>query len=162
MKDKIIEEISVLAKDLILELSEKDMKISFAESITGGLLSSSLTKEKNASKVLSISFVVYSNQAKEKILNVKNDTIKSKGVYSLEVVDEMLDGLKELSQANVLIAVSGIAGPDEIEGHEIGETYLGIEVNEQRYLVKKIFSGNRDMIQQKIVKFCFSEVLYFI
>ena len=162
MKDKIIEEISILARDLIVKLSERDLKISFAESITGGLLSSSLTKEKNASKVLSISFVVYSNQAKEKILNVNKDTLESKGVYSLEVVDEMLNGLKELSQANVLIAVSGIAGPDEVEGYEIGETYLGIEVNEQRYLVRKIFSGDRDMIQLKIVKFCFSEVLNII
>ncbi|MGD9761212.1 MAG: CinA family protein [Candidatus Izemoplasmatales bacterium] len=162
MRDKIVEEISILAKDLIVKLSEKDLKISFAESVTGGLLSSSLTKEKNASKILSVSFVVYSNEAKEKTLNVKKDTLETKGVYSLEVVDEMLNGLKELSEANVLIAVSGIAGPDEVEGHKIGEIYLGIEVNEQRYLIKKVFSGTREMIQYMVCKFCFEEVLNII
>ncbi|MFA7075601.1 MAG: CinA family protein [Candidatus Izemoplasmatales bacterium] len=159
MSIQIVEEISRLAKKLIDELTVKNQKISFAESVTGGLLSSSLTKEVNASKIFEMGFIVYSNTAKEKILNVNKNVIEKEGVYSIATVEEMLQGLEDISKADILIAVSGIAGPDEIIGHKIGEAYIGIKINNSVQLYKKQFIGTRELIQLEIVKFCFTEIL---
>ena len=159
MKEIILKKISDLSKELIIKLNERNLKISFAESMTGGLLSSSLTKEKNASKILESSFVVYSNKAKMKILGVEEETVNKYKVYSQEVVKEMLSGLEKITEANVLIAVSGIAGPDSILNHEIGETWIGFKINDLIKVEKKIFSGNREMIQFETAKYCFEEVL---
>lgn len=159
MKEIILNEISVLAKELIKKLSELNLKISFAESVTGGLFASSLTKEKDASKIFSLGVVVYSDEAKIKTLAVKETTIENHSAYSLETVEEMLKGLKEISQADIVIAVSGVAGPNKIFDHEVGETYIGIMINEKKQVIRKMFTGSREIIQLEIVKYGFEEII---
>lgn len=159
MKEIIVNDISVLARELIKKLSELNLKISFAESVTGGLFASSLTKEKDASKVFSLGVVVYSDEEKIRTLAVKETTIKSHSAYSLETVEEMLEGLKKISQADILVAVSGVAGPNKIFDHEVGETYVGIMVNEKKQIIKKKFTGSREIIQLEIVKYGFTEII---
>jgi len=159
MKEEKKKEISGLAKQIIEKLSIKNYKISFAESVTGGLLVSSLTKEKNASKIFEIGYVVYSNEAKESVLGVKKDVINSFSVYSKETVLEMLKGLKRLTTAEILVSVSGIAGPDSLAGKEVGETFIGISIKDKVFDFHKYFLGDRETIQLEIVKFCFEQIL---
>ena len=159
MEEKYSDIIKKQSKTLINKLSEKGYKISFAESVTGGLLVSSLTKVSGASKVLDMSYVVYSNNAKMNVLGVSEQTIKNYSVYSEEVVREMLLGLKNKTSAEVLIAVSGIAGPLVFDNHEVGETYIGIMVGNNVEINKKVFSGSREIIQYKITEFTFSKII---
>ena len=159
MEEKYSDIIKKQSKTLINKLSEKGYKISFAESVTGGLLVSSLTKVSGASKVLDMSYVVYSNNAKMNVLGVSEQTIKNYSVYSEEVVREMLLGLKNKTSAEVLIAVSGIAGPLVFDNHEVGETYIGIMVGNNVEINKKVFSGSREIIQYKITEFSFSKII---
>lgn len=155
----LTENISALAKILIYELRTKNLKISFAESMTGGLLSSSLTKEKDASSIFELGFVTYSDKSKKDILKVKDKTLSNEGVYSLATVSEMLDGLKLKSEAEILVAVSGVAGPNASMGHSPGEVFIAIEINNIAFLYEKKFSGNREMVQLETVQFVFQEIL---
>jgi nicotinamide-nucleotide amidase len=162
MKDNLEKNISLLAQELIGKLSKENLEISFAESMTGGMLASSLTKEPHASKVFGLGIVTYSETMKINLLNCKEETIMNEGVYSEETVLEMIDGLKNLSNAEVLVAVSGIAGPDFPKNHEVGEVYIAIAFNEHNRLYNKRFFGDRETIRLKTVEFCFAEVLKFL
>ena len=119
--------IDQLAKELVDLLLEKKLKISFAESCTGGLISSTLTDISGSSKVFSESFITYSNDSKFKILTVNPATLSIKGAVSEETINEMLDGLLAITDSDVVGAVSGIAGPTggSID-KPVGTVYIGI------------------------------------
>lgn len=158
---RLEKEISVLGREIIKELQEKNLKISFAESMTGGLLSSSLTNEENASKVFELGIVAYSNRVKNKILDCKKTTLNNYGVYSNETVREMLDGLKTKSNADILVGVSGVAGPSNDQGFKAGEVFIGISYKSLKE-EKVEFSGNRQNVRLNTVKYCFEKVLEII
>lgn len=100
-----------MEEELVDLLIKKGLKITFAESCTAGLISSTLVNVNNASKVFDISFVTYSNESKINILNVSKELISKYGVVSNEVALDMAKKAKELANAQVSIGVSGIAGP---------------------------------------------------
>ena len=159
MIDKLKQEINLLAEEIISLAINLKLKISFSESITGGLLSSCLTNIKDASMVFEMGFIVYSNEAKIRLLNVNPEIIDRFGVYSKNTVEEMLNGNKAITNADIIVAVSGIAGPDKIEGYEVGETYIGFMFKREKIIIKNIYTGNREEIRLKIVEFCFGEIL---
>jgi nicotinamide-nucleotide amidase len=101
-----------LAKHILLKLLENNLKITTAESCTGGMVASLLTNEAGASNCFEAGFVTYSNHMKNKLLNVNNTLLKQHGAVSKEVVIAMAQGALEKSSADYVIAVSGIAGPD--------------------------------------------------
>lgn len=96
---------------LVNQLIEKNWHISCAESCTGGLVASRIVNVANASHVLDVSFVTYANEAKIRYLGVSEETIQQYGVVSEEVVREMAAGAAKEANAEVGIAISGIAGP---------------------------------------------------
>lgn len=151
--------VNQLAKDLVVLCRENGLKISFAESMTGGLLVSQITRIENASKILEESFVVYSNEAKKRILSCKEETIQKYSVYSKEIVCEMLEGLKSLSQAHIKVAVSGIAGPKTYDKFQVGQVFIGIEIKNERFTFDKHYSGDREDIQWKTAEFIFEFIL---
>ena len=159
MINKIKTHVNQLAKDLVVLCREKGMKISFAESMTGGLLVSQITRIENASKILEESFVVYSNQAKMRILSCKEETIKKHSVYSKEVVSEMIQGLNHFSQAHIKVSVSGIAGPKTYGDFKVGQVFIGIEINNELFTFKQHFNGDREEIQWKTTEFIFEYIL---
>ncbi len=101
-----------LAKHVLLKLSDKDLKITTAESCTGGLIASMLTREAGASALFEAGFVTYSNAMKTKLLDVPEKLLSEYGAVSQEVVIAMAQGALKSSSADLAIAVSGIAGPD--------------------------------------------------
>ena len=100
-----------LASEIINKCRSKKFKISVAESCTGGLISSIITSIPGSSDVFECSFITYSNNSKRKFLNVSQNTLSLYGAVSEEVVIEMISGLKLRTQSDILMAISGIAGP---------------------------------------------------
>ena len=96
---------------LVRLLNDKGLKISMAESCTGGLLAKRITDVSGASNVLEISFVTYANEAKEKYLGVKRETLAAHGAVSSEVSIEMAEGVRRVSGADIGVGITGIAGP---------------------------------------------------
>ena len=100
-----------LASEIINKCRSKKFKISVAESCTGGLISSIITSIPGSSDVFECGFITYSNNSKRKFLNVSQNTLSLYGAVSEEVVIEMISGLKLRTQSDILMAISGIAGP---------------------------------------------------
>jgi len=150
------------AKQLVNGLIEKQLTIVFAESMTGGLLASLITSVEDASKVLKESFVLYSDQAKMDILHVSKTTIDSKSVYSLDAVTEMVQGLHRFSHADIMVAVSGIAGPKTYHNLQVGSVFIAIEVRGKTYTYQKKFNGKRQVIREQTSAFIFQELIQLI
>lgn len=100
-----------LAKVLIQQLKQQNLKMSFAESCTGGNLAAMITKISGASDVFEGSVVCYSNQVKIKVLGVDEKIISQYGAVSKECVEQMVKGAQKLMNTDVAVAISGIAGP---------------------------------------------------
>ena len=100
-----------LAKELIKKCRTNNYKLAVAESCTGGLISSLITSVPGSSDVFECSFITYSNSSKIKFLNVSSDTLNLFGAVSEEVVIEMITGLRIKTNSEILLAISGIAGP---------------------------------------------------
>ena len=141
-------------KSLIRILTKKKLKISFAESCTGGLLASSITSISGASKVFNLGFVTYSNQAKIKVLKVNNNIIRKYGAVSHECCYAMVKNLSRISKANINISITGIAGPNGgTKQKPVGLVYIGIKKGNKIQINKYLFkSKKRSSIQRATVK----------
>ena len=141
-------------KSLIVLLTRKKLKISVAESCTGGLLASSITSVSGASKVFNLGLVTYSNQVKIKILKVNKNIIKKYGAVSYECCYAMVKNLSRISKANLNISITGIAGPKGgTKKKPVGLVFIGIKKGNKIQINKCLFkSNNRLSIQKATVK----------
>lgn len=135
-----------LEKMIINNLNILEYKISAAESCTGGLIISRLIGVSGASNVINESYITYANKSKEKILGVKSNTILKYGVQSVEVAEEMVEGLAKISGANICISVTGYTTGDEKQDTD-GIFYFGIKDKEYLHLEKEQFLGTREEIR---------------
>ena len=141
-------------KSLIKLLIKKKIKISVAESCTGGLLSSAITSISGASKIFNLGFITYSNQAKIKILRVDKSIIKKFGAVSYECCYAMVSNLSKISKANINVSITGIAGPKGgTKKKPVGLVYIGIKKGNKIEIVKCLFKKKkRSSIQKAAVK----------
>ena len=121
---------------LINLLKERDEKISTAESVTGGLIASSIIDISGASEVIEESFITYSDRVKEKTLNISRETLEQYGAVSYECALEMLDGLHKLTNSNLCIISTGYANK--------GEIFLGLKYRDKKVIKKFKFSADRN------------------
>jgi len=139
-----------LANKLVKKLIRKKLKISFAESCTGGLLSSIITSISGSSKVFNLGLVTYSNKAKVDILKVPKKIINKYGAVSSECCLSMVKNLSKISRANISVSITGIAGPNG--GNKlkpVGLVYIGIKKGNKISIQKNLFkSKNRISIQK--------------
>lgn len=144
---------------IIKKLIEKNKTLSVAESCSGGLLSSSFIDVPGASKVFLEGIVTYSNEAKMERLGVKKETLEKYGAVSAETAKEMVCGLK----TDIAISITGIAGPDGgTEEKPVGLVYMGIKVDDEIFIEKKVFSGPRRKVRERAVLhslFCLNKIL---
>ena len=127
-------------------LKRKKLKISFAESCTGGLLSSSITSISGSSKVFTLGLVTYSNQAKINMLKVPKNIIKKHGAVSYETCLSMVKNLNRISKTNISVSITGIAGPKGgTKQKPVGLVFIGIK-KANKTLVKKYFFKNKKRI----------------
>ena len=141
-------------KSLIRILTKKRLKLSVAESCTGGLLASSITSVSGASKIFNLGLITYSNQAKIKILNINKNIIKKYGAVSHECCYAMVNNLSKISKANINVSITGIAGPKGgTKQKPVGLVYIGVKIGKKVIVNKFNFKNNgRTFIQKQTVK----------
>ena len=139
-----------LSQKVVKLLSKKKLKLSFAESCTGGLLSSSITSINGSSKVFAVGLVTYSNQAKINILKVPKKIIVKYGAVSHETCLSMVKNLNKISKTNISVSITGIAGPKGgTKQKPIGLVYIGIKKGNKILVKKNYFKSNKRILIQK-------------
>ena len=143
------EDNDTLPSVLIKELTKRNETIVFAESCTGGLLSSSLTSISGSSQVFQGSIVSYSNELKNSLLNISKEKLTKYGAVSEEVCEAMAINVKEKLGADWAIAISGIAGPNGgSQDKPVGLVYISIAgPNNHITNIKKLFNSTRNRIE---------------
>jgi nicotinamide-nucleotide amidase len=138
--------------------------ITSAESCTGGLVASMITKIAGSSDIFNGSIVTYSNKIKNQELQVKNETLEKFGAVSCEVVNEMLEGVISKFDADYAIAISGIAGPGgATKNKPVGTVVIGISNSKHHKIVHiYTFKGNREEVQEQAAKHSLKEILKFL
>ena len=141
-------------KKLHKRLIYKKLTISVAESCTGGLLASNLTKLANSSKYFKMGLITYSNEAKIKILKVNKNIIQKYGAVSNECCEVMVKNLSKISKSKINVSITGIAGPGGgSKLKPVGLVYIGIKIGRHLLILKNKFkSKNRNLIQKLTVK----------
>ena len=149
---------------LVKILIKKKLKISFAESCTGGLLASSITTISGASKIFNLGLITYSNQAKIELLKVNKNIISKHGAVSRECCLAMVSNLSKISKANINVSVTGIAGPKGGTKHKpVGLVYIGVKRGNKTLINKYFFKKkNRLSIQKATVNKALNLILRFI
>tara|TARA_B110000090_G_C13190149_1_gene372741 strand:- start:37 stop:507 length:471 start_codon:yes stop_codon:yes gene_type:complete len=139
-----------LAIKLIKKLIQKKYKISFAESCTGGMLSSTITSVNGSSKVFNLGLVTYSNKAKIDILKVPKKIFQKYGAVSNECCLSMVKNLSKISKANISVSITGVAGPNGgTKLKPVGLVYIGIKKGNKISVQRNLFkSKNRIFIQK--------------
>ena len=152
-----------LSQKIVSLLRKKRLKISFAESCTGGLLSGAITSISGSSRIFTLGLVVYSNPAKINILKVPKKLIKKHGAVSYETCLSMVRNLSKISKTNISVSITGIAGPKGgTKQKPVGLVYIGIKKN-NKILVKKFLFKNkkRNLIQRATVNKALNLILSF-
>ena len=146
---------------LVNKLIDLNMKISCAESCTGGMLASSIVDVSDASKVLDMSFVTYASEAKVELLGVDKKIIDLYGVVSEEVAYQMAVGVKNKANSNIGVGITGIAGPNGgTLSTPVGTVCFGIAINNNTYVYTMFFDDiGRTNVRTKSVEFIIDKLL---
>lgn len=113
------------AEELVSLLKQKKLKIAVAESCTGGMVASYITSVSGASRVFEMGIVSYSNSAKNQLLKISHQTLDGFGAITKETAKEMAQSIRSLSGADIGISVTGVAGPNSMEGQKAGTVFIG-------------------------------------
>ena len=153
-----------LSQKLVKLLHKKKLKVSFAESCTGGLLSSSITSISGSSKIFTLGLVTYSNKAKIKILKVPKNIIMKYGAVSYETCLSMVKNLNKISKTNISVSITGVAGPKGGTVQKpIGLVFVGIKKGNKTLVKKYLFKNKkRNSIQKTTVNKVLNLILTFI
>ena len=141
---------SSLQEEVVRLLERSGLTLATAESCTGGLIAERITDVPGSSNIFLGSVVSYSNELKEKILHVSPGTLELYGAVSEETCHEMLNGIAEATGADIVLAVTGIAGPGggTVE-KPVGLVYTGIRINGENFVTENHFSGNRQQVRER-------------
>ena len=149
-----------LAERLVAEASSRGLKISFAESCTGGLIAASVTDIPGASGVFLGSAVTYSNEAKRDILGVDGSVIAEYGAVSAMCAEKMAEGARRIFGSDMALSVTGVAGPDGgSKDKPVGTVWFGLTVRDHTRTEVKHFSGNREAVRDQSIKHAISMLL---
>ena len=137
-------------KLLIKLLIRKKIKISVAESCTGGLLAGAITSISGASKIFNLGLITYSNQSKIQILKVNKKIIKKYGAVSYECCYAMVDNLSKISKTKINVSITGIARPGGGTNKKpVGLVYIGIKKGNKIEINRCFFKSKKRLLIQK-------------
>ena len=153
-----------ISQKIVRLLGKKKFKISFAESCTGGLLSSAITSISGSSKVFTLGLVTYSNQSKINTLKVPKNTIRKYGAVSYETCLSMVNNLNKISKTNISVSVTGIAGPrGGSKKKPVGLVFIGIKKGNKTLVRKYLFKNKkRSAIQRAAASKSLNLILSFL
>ncbi len=154
----------ILVNKIVKKLIKKRLKISFAESCTGGLLSSTVTSVSGSSKVFNLGLVTYSNLSKTNVLKVPKKIIKKYGAVSQQVCLAMVKKLSKISKTNISVSITGVAGPSGgTKKKPVGMVFIGIKKGNKTLVKKYLFNiKGRTNIQRAAVNKSLELILSFI
>ncbi len=137
------------AEELLKICRDRGVKIATAESCTGGMVAAALTDISGSSDVFERGFVTYSNEAKVEMLGIPAELIEQYGAVSEQVACAMADGAVANSHTDLVVAITGIAGPAGGSNEKpVGLVYIAIKYGKNPIICEKhIFTGNRDEIR---------------
>ncbi|MCI6190354.1 MAG: competence/damage-inducible protein A [Clostridium sp.] len=139
--------IEMVVGDLLIK---NNLKISTAESCTGGMIASRLVSVPGISDVFLEGAVTYANEAKVRTLNVKEETLKKYGAVSEETAREMAEGMAKRTGSDIAVVTTGIAGPGGgTKEKPVGLVYIGLYYKGEVYVYKNVFNGNRQKVRTK-------------
>lgn len=150
-----------LAIELGERLRRRGLKLSAAESCTGGLISKIITDVPGSSIWFDCGLVAYGYTIKERLLGVDHQMLHTLGAVSLEVVDQMVKGVLKLAQADLAVAVSGIAGPSGgLPGKPVGTVCIAwLKLGQPVVLKREHFDGDRDAVRRQTARLAFEGLL---
>ena len=152
-----------LSQIVVKILRKKRLKISFAESCTGGLLSSSITSISGSSKIFTIGLINYSNQSKVSILKVPKNIISKHGAVSYETCLSMVKNLSRISKTSISVSITGVAGPKGgTKQKPVGLVFIGSKKGNKTLVKKYLFKNKkRSSIQRVTVNKALNLILSF-
>ncbi|MCF0104910.1 MAG: CinA family protein [Eggerthellaceae bacterium] len=140
------------AKYLVDRLSVCGLRLSAAESLTGGMFSSAICGVPGASDVFFGSYITYQEKAKRSMLGVSAEVIQRHSVYSNECAVEMATQARQMSGVEIAISASGIAGPEcGTPEKPVGTVYIGLADAKRCQFFNTVFSGSRLVVRKKTV-----------
>ena len=144
---------------LVQLLKEKQLTVTTAESITGGMIASTIIKVPGASSVFSEGFITYSADAKIKYLEVPQELVAKKGVVCSDVAKAMAEGALKLAGTDVAISTTGNAGPEVLEYKPVGRVYIAVCINGETTISEHTFSSERESIRRQTTNAAIRECL---
>ena len=135
--------------ELVAALRAAGASVSTAESCTGGLVAARITSVSGASEAFKYGAVTYCNEAKNKILGVKKETLDSFGAVSAETAAEMAAGVRKIMNAEIGVSVTGLAGPNGGEGKPVGLVYVAVNSDNYSEVTENHFSGDRISVRNQ-------------
>jgi len=156
--------VKLISENIVKKLIKKKIKISIAESCTGGLLSSTITSVSGSSKVFTLGLVAYSNQSKIKVLKVSKNIIRKYGSVSEQVCKAMVKNVSKIGKTNISVSITGIAGPSGgTKIKPVGLVYVGIKKGNRAEVKKYLFKNKgRSYIQRTAVNKSLGLILSFL
>jgi len=153
-----------LSQKVVKILKKKKLKVSFAESCTGGLLSTAITSISGSSKVFTMGLVTYSNQSKINLLKIQKNIIKKHGAVSYETCLTMVKNLNKISKTNISVSITGVAGPKGgAKKKPVGLVFIGIKKGNKTLVKKHLFKNKkRTLIQRAAVIKALNLILNFL
>ncbi len=130
-------------------LLKNDLKLSIAESCTGGFISNAITNLPGSSRFFGMSVISYSKESKVSVLGISHHKLKKYGVISEETAVAMAKSVKKIADADVSLSVTGITGPETMEDREVGLVYMAVEFRDLAESKGMKFSGNREEIKRQ-------------
>ncbi|MBJ2128076.1 CinA family protein [Alteromonas sp. IB21] len=141
-------------------LKAKGWTVSSAESCTGGGIAFAFTSVAGSSDWFNQSWVTYSNDAKQNVLGVTEQSLVEYGAVSKQTVKEMAAGVRRNSGAQLVVTVSGVAGPGGgTEEKPVGTVWFGFLCGEREAQIKQVFSGNRHEVRQHAITFAITHLV---
>jgi len=142
---------STNAEDIVRQLTELNLTIATAESLTAGMLSSAVADVPGASAVLQGGVVAYNNNIKHKMLGVSADTLAVRGAVDSETAKEMAQGARSRFSADLGVATTGVAGPEPSEGKAVGIVFIALAAPDDSTMKFHRFAGGRSEIRRATV-----------
>ena len=152
-----------ITETIVRLLKEQHRSISFAESLTGGLIASTLVSVSGASEVFGYGFVTYSDEAKHCLLGVDQQILNEHGSVSPQCAAAMAKGALSRSGADIALSVTGFAGPaDPKDYHPVGTVFMGLACRKTQLVKELHFTGSRNEIRTRTMEEAFAALLDFL
>lgn len=148
MSGEYYDRIAVVSAEIVRECAARGVRISTAESCTGGMVSGAVTSVSGSSAVIELGVCSYSNRIKNELLHVSGEVLDKFTEYSVQCAEAMADGVRKLSGAGFAVSTTGVAGPTGGSAeHPVGEVCIAVSGPDGCHGERFVFPGDREQVR---------------